>query len=190
MAGELAGSCPIARGPGLLAAPPIFIPQAGFHGSPNERREPYERYGPPGLLQDRRHLGAAVCRGRLRQDAKRADWATAGKTDSLRRPAGRDRSRGGARTSPPCVASARRGAASWPRARDGRVIKLEANPDHPVNAGPVYTRAAALQGLYHPDRTGGPLKGGKPSHGTRRRSCSPTSSVRWSRDGRGTDCRS
>src|SRR5882672_11150603 len=46
--------------------------------------------------------------------------------------------------------------------RDGRVIKLEGNPDHPVNAGALCIRGqAALQGLYHPDRYRGPLKGGK-----------------------------
>src|SRR3990172_2644619 len=47
--------------------------------------------------------------------------------------------------------------------RDGRVIKLEGNPDHPVNAGALCIRGqAALQGLYHPDRYRGALKGGKP----------------------------
>jgi len=47
--------------------------------------------------------------------------------------------------------------------RDGRVIKLEGNPDHPVNAGALCIRGqAALQGLYHPDRYRGPLKGGQP----------------------------
>ncbi|HEX9125037.1 MAG TPA: molybdopterin-dependent oxidoreductase [Methylomirabilota bacterium] len=46
--------------------------------------------------------------------------------------------------------------------RDGRVIKLEGNPDHPVNAGALCIRGqAALQGLYHPDRYRSPLKGGK-----------------------------
>src|SRR6266851_3775434 len=46
--------------------------------------------------------------------------------------------------------------------RDGRVIKLEGNPDHPVNAGALCIRGqAALQGLYHPDRYRGPLEGGK-----------------------------
>ena len=46
--------------------------------------------------------------------------------------------------------------------RDGRIIKLEGNPDHPVNAGALCIRGqAALQGLYHPDRYRGPLKGGK-----------------------------
>src|SRR5882762_10466068 len=46
--------------------------------------------------------------------------------------------------------------------RDGRVIKLEGNPDHPVNAGALCIRGqAALQGLYHPDRYRSPLEGGK-----------------------------
>src|SRR5215471_18070580 len=43
--------------------------------------------------------------------------------------------------------------------RDGRVIKLEGNPDHPVNAGALCMRGqAALQGLYHPDRFAGPQR--------------------------------
>jgi anaerobic selenocysteine-containing dehydrogenase/Fe-S-cluster-containing dehydrogenase component len=47
--------------------------------------------------------------------------------------------------------------------RGGRVIKLEGNPDHPVNAGALCIRGqAALQGLYHPDRYRGPLLSGKP----------------------------
>lgn len=37
--------------------------------------------------------------------------------------------------------------------REGRVIKLEGNPLHPVNRGALCMRGqAALQGLYHPDR--------------------------------------
>ena len=44
------------------------------------------------------------------------------------------------------------------RNREGRVVKLEGNPDHPVNAGALCMRGqAALQGLYHPDRITGPL---------------------------------
>ena len=47
--------------------------------------------------------------------------------------------------------------------RDGRVVKLEGNPDHPVNAGALCIRGqAALQGLYHPDRYRGALMAGKP----------------------------
>lgn len=48
--------------------------------------------------------------------------------------------------------------------RDGRVVKLEGNPDHPVNAGALCIRGhAALQGLYHPDRLRGALIDGKPA---------------------------
>jgi molybdopterin-containing oxidoreductase family iron-sulfur binding subunit len=42
------------------------------------------------------------------------------------------------------------------RNRDGRVVKLEGNPDHPVNRGSLCARGqGALQGLYHPDRFAG-----------------------------------
>ena len=42
--------------------------------------------------------------------------------------------------------------------RDGRAIKLEGNPDHPVNRGALCARGqAALQGLYNPDRYRGPM---------------------------------
>jgi molybdopterin-containing oxidoreductase family iron-sulfur binding subunit len=47
--------------------------------------------------------------------------------------------------------------------RDGRVVKLEGNPDHPTNTGALCIRGqAGLQGLYHPDRFRGPLAAGKP----------------------------
>src|SRR5688500_13528718 len=37
--------------------------------------------------------------------------------------------------------------------RDGRTIKLEGNPEHPVNRGALCARGqSALQGLYNPDR--------------------------------------
>ncbi len=43
------------------------------------------------------------------------------------------------------------------RNREGRVVKLEGNPDHPVNRGALCVRGqAALQGLYHPERFAGP----------------------------------
>ncbi|MBA3645008.1 MAG: 4Fe-4S dicluster domain-containing protein [Gemmatimonadaceae bacterium] len=48
--------------------------------------------------------------------------------------------------------------------RDGRTIKLEGNPDHPVNQGALCARGqASLQGLYNPDRFRGPMirRGGK-----------------------------
>jgi Fe-S-cluster-containing dehydrogenase component/anaerobic selenocysteine-containing dehydrogenase len=42
--------------------------------------------------------------------------------------------------------------------REGRVIKLEGNPAHPVNQGALCMRGqAALQGLYDPDRIRSPL---------------------------------
>ena len=48
--------------------------------------------------------------------------------------------------------------------RDGRVIKLEGNPDHPTNTGALCLLGhAGLQALYHPDRFRGPLAGGKPA---------------------------
>ncbi|MBI1846332.1 MAG: 4Fe-4S dicluster domain-containing protein [Candidatus Rokubacteria bacterium] len=43
--------------------------------------------------------------------------------------------------------------------REGRVVKLEGNPDHPVNRGALCARGqAALQGAYHPDRFAGPQR--------------------------------
>src|SRR5947208_2109398 len=45
------------------------------------------------------------------------------------------------------------------RNRDGRVVKLEGNPDHPVNQGALCVRGqAALQQIYHPDRFTGPQR--------------------------------
>ncbi len=42
--------------------------------------------------------------------------------------------------------------------RDGRAIKAEGNPEHPVNRGAICARGqAALQGLYNPDRFRGPM---------------------------------
>src|SRR5688572_32116771 len=42
--------------------------------------------------------------------------------------------------------------------RDGRAIKLEGNPSHPLNRGAICARCqAALQGLYNPDRFRGPM---------------------------------
>jgi anaerobic selenocysteine-containing dehydrogenase/Fe-S-cluster-containing dehydrogenase component len=43
--------------------------------------------------------------------------------------------------------------------RDGRVIKVEGNPLHPVNEGKLCPRGqASVQGIYHPDRYRGPLR--------------------------------
>src|SRR5437867_2584746 len=42
--------------------------------------------------------------------------------------------------------------------RDGRAIKLEGNPEHPLNRGALCARGqSALQGLYNPDRFRTPL---------------------------------
>jgi anaerobic selenocysteine-containing dehydrogenase/Fe-S-cluster-containing dehydrogenase component len=47
------------------------------------------------------------------------------------------------------------------RNREGRVVKLEGNPDHPVNRGALCIRGqAALQQCYHPDRFPGAQRRG------------------------------
>src|SRR5207237_2073255 len=44
------------------------------------------------------------------------------------------------------------------RVREGRAVKLEGNPDSPINRGRLCARGqAALQGLYNPDRIPHPL---------------------------------
>ena len=44
------------------------------------------------------------------------------------------------------------------RTREGRAVKVEGNPEHPVNRGALCVRGqASLQGLYNPDRLRGPL---------------------------------
>ncbi len=44
------------------------------------------------------------------------------------------------------------------RVREGRVHKVEGNPEHPVNGGGLCARGqAAVQGLYNPDRLRSPL---------------------------------
>src|SRR5574341_7103 len=44
------------------------------------------------------------------------------------------------------------------RVREGRAVKLEGNPEHPINRGKLCARGqAALQGLYNPDRVRGPM---------------------------------
>jgi anaerobic selenocysteine-containing dehydrogenase len=45
------------------------------------------------------------------------------------------------------------------RTREGRVVKLEGNPDDPIGRGALCARGqAALQGLYAPDRFKGPMR--------------------------------
>jgi molybdopterin-containing oxidoreductase family iron-sulfur binding subunit len=44
------------------------------------------------------------------------------------------------------------------KTREGRAIKLEGNPEHPVNAGKICSHGqSALQGLYNPGRLHGPM---------------------------------
>jgi anaerobic selenocysteine-containing dehydrogenase/Fe-S-cluster-containing dehydrogenase component len=44
------------------------------------------------------------------------------------------------------------------RVREGRAVKVEGNPNHPVNRGKLCARAqASLQGTYNPDRIRGPM---------------------------------
>src|SRR5256712_436852 len=45
------------------------------------------------------------------------------------------------------------------KVREGRVVKLEGNPESPINHGRLCARGqAGLQGLYNPDRVAGPLE--------------------------------
>ena len=45
------------------------------------------------------------------------------------------------------------------RVREGRAVKVEGNPDHPVNRGRLCARGqASLQGLYNPDRVRQPMR--------------------------------
>src|SRR5574341_1251803 len=44
------------------------------------------------------------------------------------------------------------------RVREGRAVKLEGNPDSPINRGRLCARGqAAIQGLYNPDRVDHPM---------------------------------
>ncbi len=46
----------------------------------------------------------------------------------------------------------------WVRTREGRAVKVEGNPDHPVSEGGVCLKGhATLQQLYNPDRFHGPM---------------------------------
>ena len=45
------------------------------------------------------------------------------------------------------------------RVREGRAVKVEGNPDSPINRGKLCARGqASLQGLYNPDRVTGPME--------------------------------
>ncbi len=51
------------------------------------------------------------------------------------------------------------GCGTLVKAREGRAIKIEGNPAHPVNRGGLCARGhAALQGLYDPDRLKSPMQ--------------------------------
>src|SRR5512133_2911707 len=47
------------------------------------------------------------------------------------------------------------------RTREGRVVKLEGNPEEPIGRGALCARGqASIQALYHPDRFQGPMRRG------------------------------
>ena len=51
------------------------------------------------------------------------------------------------------------GCGAWVKTREGRAIKLEGNPNHPISGGALCARGqSALQGLYDPDRLSGPMR--------------------------------
>ncbi len=50
------------------------------------------------------------------------------------------------------------GCGMWVRTREGRVVKVEGNPTHPVSQGSLCSRGhSSLQALYNPDRFTGPM---------------------------------
>ena len=50
------------------------------------------------------------------------------------------------------------GCGTLVRTREGRAVKVEGNPEHPINRGSLCIRGqSSLQGLYNPDRLDGPL---------------------------------
>ena len=51
------------------------------------------------------------------------------------------------------------GCGAWVKTREGRAIKLEGNPHHPISGGALCSRGhSALQGLYDPDRLTQPMR--------------------------------
>ncbi len=51
------------------------------------------------------------------------------------------------------------GCGAWIKTREGRAIKLEGNPNHPISGGALCSRGhSALQGLYDPDRLTQPMR--------------------------------
>jgi len=50
------------------------------------------------------------------------------------------------------------GCGMWVRTREGRAVKIEGNPEHPVSLGGICAQGhATLQHLYNPDRFHGPM---------------------------------
>jgi len=50
------------------------------------------------------------------------------------------------------------GCGTWVRTREGRVVKVEGNPAHPISGGALCSRGySAVQGLYSPDRLASPM---------------------------------
>ncbi len=50
------------------------------------------------------------------------------------------------------------GCGVWVRTREGRVVKVEGNPDHPISGGTLCSRGySSVQGLYNPDRLSSPM---------------------------------
>ena len=51
------------------------------------------------------------------------------------------------------------GCGTLVRTREGRAVKVEGNPEHPINRGGLCVRGqSSLQGLYNPDRIPGPRR--------------------------------
>ncbi len=51
------------------------------------------------------------------------------------------------------------GCGVWVRTREGRAVKLEGNPAHPISQGAMCSVGhSSLQALYHPDRLSGPMR--------------------------------
>jgi len=54
------------------------------------------------------------------------------------------------------------GCGVWVRTREGRVVKVEGNPDHPISRGTLCSRGySSVQGLYNPDRLSSPMLRGQ-----------------------------
>jgi anaerobic selenocysteine-containing dehydrogenase/Fe-S-cluster-containing dehydrogenase component len=50
------------------------------------------------------------------------------------------------------------GCGVWVRTREGRVVKVEGNPEHPISGGALCSRGySSVQGLYNPDRLTSPM---------------------------------